>query len=144
MLPTSSGRPTIAITSASGKQWNVVRSGSSYASQSDLALVFGLGQDPVVKSIEVTWPSGTKQKFANVPANQFITIDETPIGIFLELEGAPEWIDQTAARLGYPPAKYLTCSYASLYKEFRLAHVDEPENMTFPGEGLSRTPGKHT
>ncbi|HTC87995.1 MAG TPA: CRTAC1 family protein [Bryobacteraceae bacterium] len=68
---------SVAIASASGKQWNVVRSGSSYASQSDLALVFGLGQDPGVTSIEVTWPSGTKQKFANVAANQFITIDET-------------------------------------------------------------------
>jgi hypothetical protein len=68
---------SVAIASASGKQWNVVRSGSSYASQSDLALVFGLGQDPVVNSIEATWPSGTKQKFANVVANQFLTIDET-------------------------------------------------------------------
>jgi enediyne biosynthesis protein E4 len=68
---------SVAIASASGKQWNVVRSGSSYASESDRALVFGLGQDPVVTSIEVTWPSGTKQKFANVAANQFITIDET-------------------------------------------------------------------
>jgi hypothetical protein len=68
---------SVSIASASGKQWNVVRSGSSYASQSDLALVFGLGQDPVVTSIEVTWPSGTKQKFANVAANQFVTIDET-------------------------------------------------------------------
>ena len=67
---------SVAIASASGKQWNVVHSGSSYASQSDLALVFGLGQDPVVNSIEVTWPSGTKQKFANVAVNQFITIDE--------------------------------------------------------------------
>ena len=67
---------SVAIVSASGKQWNVVRSGSSYASQSDLSLVFGLGQDPIVKSIEVTWPSGTTQKFANVAANQFITIDE--------------------------------------------------------------------
>ncbi len=68
---------SVAIASASGKQWNVVRSGSSYASESDRALVFGLGQDPLVTSIEVTWPSGTKQKFANVPPNQFITIDET-------------------------------------------------------------------
>jgi enediyne biosynthesis protein E4 len=68
---------SVAIVSASGKQWNVVRSGSSYASQSDLALVFGLRQDPIVNSIEVTWPSGTTQKFANVAANQFITIDET-------------------------------------------------------------------
>src|ERR1700676_671701 len=54
---------SVAIVSASGKQWNVVRSGSSYASQSDLALIFGLGQDPVVNAIEVTWPSGAKQKF---------------------------------------------------------------------------------
>ena len=69
--------PSVAIASASGKQWNMVRSGSSYASQSDLALIFGLGQDPVVTSIEVAWPSGTKQKFANVATNQFITIDET-------------------------------------------------------------------
>jgi hypothetical protein len=68
---------SVTIASASGKQWNVVRSGSSYASQSDLALVFGLGQDSVVTSIDVTWPSGAKQKFANVAANQFITIDET-------------------------------------------------------------------
>jgi enediyne biosynthesis protein E4 len=68
---------SVAIASASGKQWNVVRSGSSYASESDRALVFGLSQDPVVTSIDVTWPSGTKQKFANVAANQFITIDET-------------------------------------------------------------------
>ena len=67
---------SITIVSASGQQWNVVRTGSSYASQSDRALVFGLGQDPVVSSIEVSWPSGTKQKFANVPPNQFITIDE--------------------------------------------------------------------
>jgi len=68
---------SVAIASASGKQWNTVRSGSSYASQSDLALVFGLGQDPMVTSIDVTWPSGTKQHFSNVAANQFIAIDET-------------------------------------------------------------------
>ena len=67
----------VAITSASGKQWNMVRSGSSYASESDRALVFGLGQDPSVNSIEVAWPSGTKQKFSNVAVDQFITIDET-------------------------------------------------------------------
>ena len=68
---------SVAIISASGKQWNLVRSGSSYASQSDLAIVFGLRQDPIVNSIEVKWPSGTTQKFANVSTNQFITIDET-------------------------------------------------------------------
>ena len=67
----------VRIESASGKQWNTVRSGSSYASQSDLALTFGLGQDTMVNSIQVEWPSGAKQHFANVPGNRLITIDET-------------------------------------------------------------------
>ena len=31
---------------------------------------------PHITSIQVEWPSGTKQKFANVPANQSIVIDE--------------------------------------------------------------------
>jgi len=66
----------VRIESASGKQWNAVRSGSGYASQSDLALTFGLAQDPVVSSVQVEWPSGAKQKFANVPINQAIVIDE--------------------------------------------------------------------
>jgi len=65
----------VRVESASGKQWNMVRSGSSYASQSDLALTFGLGKD-VTASIEVDWPSGTVEHIGNVAANQFLTIDE--------------------------------------------------------------------
>ncbi len=67
----------VRIESASGKQWNMVRSGGSYCSQSDLALTFGLAQDPVVKSMSVEWPSGTRQRFTNVAANQIVRIDET-------------------------------------------------------------------
>ena len=67
----------VRIESASGKQWNAVRSGSSYASQSDLPLTFGIGQDPVITSIQVEWPSGTKQTFANIKPNQAIVVDET-------------------------------------------------------------------
>ncbi len=40
----------VRVGSKSGKQWNMVRSGSSYCSQSDLALTFGLGGDPEVQS----------------------------------------------------------------------------------------------
>jgi hypothetical protein len=61
--------------SAGGKQWNMVRSGSSYCSQSDLALTFGLGADASV-NLEVVWPSGTTRKFPNVKANQRVLIDE--------------------------------------------------------------------
>ena len=55
----------------------MVRSGSSYCSQSDLALTFGLGGDPDVQAIEIEWPSGSRQKLAGVAANQFLTIDES-------------------------------------------------------------------
>ena len=66
----------VRVQSASGKQWSVVRSGSSYCSQSDLALTFGLAKDPAVTAIEVEWPSGAKETINNVPANQFLTIEE--------------------------------------------------------------------
>jgi hypothetical protein len=66
----------VRLESASGRQWNMVRSGSSYCSQSDLALTFGLGNDTVVKSLEIEWPSGAHQRLTNVPACQFLTIRE--------------------------------------------------------------------
>ena len=46
-----------------------------------------------------------------------ITIDETPAGNFLELEGPADWIDTTALKLGYSPAEYITESYASLWRK---------------------------
>ena len=66
----------IRVEAASGKQWNLVRSGSSYCSQSDLALTFGLGADRAVTALEIEWPSGTKQKLTNIAANQGITVEE--------------------------------------------------------------------
>lgn len=66
----------VRVESAGGKQWSVVRSGSSYASQSDLAVTFGLGKDQAATAIDVEWPSGTKDHVANVPSNQFVTIEE--------------------------------------------------------------------
>jgi enediyne biosynthesis protein E4 len=66
----------VRVESASGKQWNTVRSGSSYCSQSDLALTFGLGKDTSVSALEIEWPSGTKQRLTNIAADQFLRIDE--------------------------------------------------------------------
>ncbi len=66
----------VRIESASGRQWSTVHSGSSYCSQSDLALTFGLGKDSAVTSLEIEWPSGTKQKIADLPVNRFIMVEE--------------------------------------------------------------------
>ena len=66
----------VRIKSASGEQWNMVRSGSSYCSQSELPLTFGLGSDATVTSIDVDWPNAPHQHFGSMPANQRIVIDE--------------------------------------------------------------------
>ena len=66
----------VRVETASGRQWRTVHSGSSYCSQSDLAVTFGLGGDSDVRSIEVGWPSGHKDKLGPLPANQVVTIRE--------------------------------------------------------------------
>ncbi len=66
----------VRVESASGKQWNMVRSGSGYCSQSDLALTFGLGRDTTVNALDIEWPSGEKQHLTGIGANQFLTIEE--------------------------------------------------------------------
>jgi len=68
---------SVRVTSASGAQTQVVRSGSSYASQSELTLTFGLGRDPRVSAVEVQWPSGKTEAFKTVAVNQLVVIDET-------------------------------------------------------------------
>jgi enediyne biosynthesis protein E4 len=66
----------VRVTTAAGKQWQMVRSGSSYCSQSDLALTFGLGRESRVATLEIDWPSGAKQVLQNVAANRFLTVVE--------------------------------------------------------------------
>ena len=58
------------------KQWGVVKTGSSYASQSELPLTFGLGSAKGVESIEVTWPSGRVDRLPAAPAGQTVVVTE--------------------------------------------------------------------
>src|SRR5438309_7830994 len=58
------------------KQWQMLRSGSSYLSQSELVLTFGLGTGSKADSIEVQWPSGQVDKLSNISASQTVTIQE--------------------------------------------------------------------
>lgn len=45
------------------------------------------------------------------------TVDETPIGCWVELEGDPRDIDRAAGALGFPPERYVTSSYGDLARE---------------------------
>jgi hypothetical protein len=66
----------VTVESATGKQMQTVHSGSSYCSQSDLALTFGLGKDDSIRNLDIQWPSGRRDHFTNVKANQFLKIRE--------------------------------------------------------------------
>ena len=61
-----------------------------------------------------------------------ITVDETPIGNYLELEGPSEWVDSTARELGFSPADYIKESYGALYNQYCREKGTSPTDMLFP------------
>ena len=66
----------VRVQSGKDKQWQMLRSGSSYLSQSELVLTFGLGSQTRVDAIEVQWPSGQVDKLPGVTADQTVTVQE--------------------------------------------------------------------
>jgi hypothetical protein len=66
----------VTVTCGELKQFNEVRSGTSYFSQNDLRLHFGLGQNTVMNKVEVSWPSGQKDVYQNLPADMLYTMVE--------------------------------------------------------------------
>jgi len=58
-------------------------------------------------------------------------VDETPVGVYIELEGEPEWIDARAASLGFTPRDYITASYGALYFDWCAERGVEPSHMEF-------------
>jgi len=66
----------VASNSNKDKQWKTLSSGSSYLSQSELVLTFGLGVQTKADSVEIRWPSGQVDELANVDAGQTIIVEE--------------------------------------------------------------------
>jgi enediyne biosynthesis protein E4 len=72
------GAKVTLTTNKNVRQLAMVKSGSSYLSQSELPLTFGLGkpEDGKTVKLDIRWPSGHKDSISNVKPNQFITIQE--------------------------------------------------------------------
>ena len=67
----------VEVTSGGLTQSDEIRSGSSYESQNDLRLHFGLGTNDLVEQIRIRWPGGDVETIQGVPANQSLTIEES-------------------------------------------------------------------
>ena len=66
----------VRVTAGGDWQSQMLRSGSSYLSASELVLTYGLAQHDHADSIEIRWPSGQIEKLSNVGAGQTITVTE--------------------------------------------------------------------
>lgn len=83
LIGTKSNRDAIGAkvtmtTNTGMTELRVVKGGSSYLSQSELTLTFGLGKTDSVKSmkLQIVWPSGLKESLTDVKPNQFVTVRE--------------------------------------------------------------------
>jgi hypothetical protein len=81
LIGTKSNRDGIGavarVTVGGDTQTQMLRSGSSYLSSSELVLTFGLAQHDKADSIELRWPSGQLDHLANVAAGQTVTVTES-------------------------------------------------------------------
>ena len=80
MVGTESNRDGIGarveVTTGGQSRWQMVKTGSSYASQSEVPLTFGLGNQMSVELMRVTWPSGQVDEVTGIAANEFLVIEE--------------------------------------------------------------------
>jgi len=67
----------VKIITSAGAQYNHATTTVSYNSSSDKPVHFGLGPATIVDTIELAWPSGTKQVLRNVKADQILNVIET-------------------------------------------------------------------
>jgi adenylate cyclase class 2 len=63
--------------------------------------------------------------------NLHLDLDETPVGVYLELEGAPKAIDRAAKALGFTKKAYLRATYWDLYAAACRRRGTKPKNMLF-------------
>jgi adenylate cyclase class 2 len=99
----------------------------------NLALIFhSLGLDPAFRyeKWRTEWSDGEGH----------CVVDETPIGQFAELEGAPDWIDRVAAALAVAPSQYITLSYGRLFELWREQHSSSAQDLTFAAVAESDAP----
>jgi adenylate cyclase, class 2 len=80
------------------------------------------------EKFRTTYQLPKSQKWAN---RLLIEMDETPIGVFMELEGPAKAIDRAAKLLGYEERDYIVANYLSLYLAECRRKGEKPGHMVF-------------
>jgi len=70
-----------------------------------------------------------REEFAH--EDVIVALDETPVGVFVEIEGGEDAIHETARALGFTPADYITDSYRFLFLQHRDANGIDGPDMVF-------------
>jgi enediyne biosynthesis protein E4 len=66
----------VRVYTANGVLQKIVRTGSSYLSQSELTLTFGLGSSTAIEKVQILWPSGTTDEVVNVGVDATLLVKE--------------------------------------------------------------------
>lgn len=66
----------LILKTGSRTQIDEVRSGSSYISNHDMRVHFGLGAGTKIEHLEVRWPSGLTERFRNPPVDTIVVVKE--------------------------------------------------------------------
>jgi adenylate cyclase, class 2 len=77
-----------------------------------------------------------RTEFQQKGSKGIATLDETPVGLYLELEGDPGWIDRMARKLGYEQNEYITASYARLFFDWKERTGSPAMDMLFPHSAI--------
>jgi adenylate cyclase class 2 len=129
-----------------GKEWKLThKSGSKigrHSSRQELETSVGDGKkmDAILRALGYA-PTFRYEKFRAewTDGKGQVVVDETPIGNFCEIEGAPPWIDTTAKKLGIEPDQYMTKNYATLFADWKKETKSKTEEMIFKTVSPSKT-----
>jgi len=69
----------VRLTTPEGTQTRMVKTGSSYLSQSELALTFGLSKRDKADRLVIEWPSGRVEEYKNLQAGAYECTESKPI-----------------------------------------------------------------
>jgi adenylate cyclase class 2 len=134
-----------------GQEWTLTHKSKKetarHSSREELETSVGDGKqmDAILRALGFA-PSFRYEKFRAewTDGNGQVVVDETPVGNFCEIEGAPRWIDATAKRLGVTESDFITMNYAGLFAQWKEETNSDAVEMTFKAVRSRKSSGQHS